>query len=643
MHRTLFRPRALLIGGLLFALLAAARPGPVRAQLPLLNTTAITVPTGTTTRLQMSTKKAIKLVRNSKESVLGVKAVPGDPTRVELTGQDAGITHLELTDVDDKVEAFDVIVQADVEFLRIQLRRLAPTANVDPVPISNNVIILRGTVNHIEDVARVTGAAASAMPGVQILSDLRVAGDQQVQLCVTVAEVSRNQFRAMVFDFLTNSKYGFFGSTVGNSVVEPVAVGQSGSSTSGGILSSALFGQTLGGQPGIPNGVPTNLLFGVLHSRWGFIGFLQALRTEGVVKNLAEPTVTTISGRPASFLVGGEQAVPVPAGLGQIGVQFEEFGTRLNVVPIVLGNGKIRLEVEPEVSTLDAAFGTSIGGTVVPGRKTDRINTTVELEDGQTFVIGGLIQKDVTGTTAKTPVLGDLPFFGVLFRGESYSEDETEMVMLVTPHLVDAQDCNQAPKMLPGDETRRPDDFELFLEGILEAPRGQRQVFEDGRYLAAYKNSPTASMFPCGLNGDGHHGAGCANGGCANGNCGNGAIPSTPPAPIAPAAPLPPGTPEAAKSMPMLSPLPTAAAPPANPAPADDTPVMPPAGSDAVKTPAAPEPPAALPAALPPAPPATPPAAPPAVAPGSAKPLSSGGSLPSDLPPAAPTGGDQPK
>ena len=149
--------------------------------------------------------------------------------------------------------------------------------------------------------------------------------------------------------------------------------------------------------PGTPNGAPTNLLFGVIHNNFGFLGFLQALRDESVVSSLAEPTLTTMSGRPASFLVGGEQAVPRARWPGQVGVQFEEFGTRLNFLPIVLGNGKIHLEVEPEVSSLDAANGTSINGTVVPGRDTSRVNTTVELEDGQTFVIGGLTQHSDRG------------------------------------------------------------------------------------------------------------------------------------------------------------------------------------------------------------------------------------------------------
>lgn len=117
MHRTFCRPHALLLGGLFLAVIVGARPGPLLAQIPASASTAITVPTGTTTRLQMSTKKAIKLVKNSRENVLGIKTIPGDPTGIDLTGQDGGVTHLELTDADGKVETFSIIVQADVEYL----------------------------------------------------------------------------------------------------------------------------------------------------------------------------------------------------------------------------------------------------------------------------------------------------------------------------------------------------------------------------------------------------------------------------------------------------------------------------------------------------------------------------------------------
>ena len=391
MHHTHFRPRNLLMGGLLLALFLVGRPDALTAQIPGTSGSALIVPIGGTVPLHMTTKKAISLVKNTKEEVLGIKTVPGDPSVVLLTGTTAGLTHVDLTDVDGKVEGYDVTVQLDVEYLRTQLRRALPTANIDPIPIANNTIVLRGTVNHIEDVEVAVRAAQGAVPGVQVVSDLRVAGVQQVQLCVTVAQVSRSDLRSMDFNFLVNSKNFFFGSTIGQAVTNPPTIGV------GSTLTSTLFGQTLNGTVGTPNGGADNILFGVLHNGYGFLGFLQALRDENVVKSIAEPTMTTMSGRPASFLVGGEQAIPVPAGLGQVGVQFEEFGTRLNFVPIVLGNGKIHLEVEPEVSSLNAANGTSINGTVVPGRTTNRVNTTVELEDGQTFVIGGLIQHDVSG------------------------------------------------------------------------------------------------------------------------------------------------------------------------------------------------------------------------------------------------------
>jgi pilus assembly protein CpaC len=591
MHRTLYRPWALLLGGLLLALLASGRPEPSQAQIPAPTSTPLIVPTGSKTRLQMTTKKAIKLVNNTKDNVLGIKKVEGDPTSIELTGQDAGITHLELTDVDGKMESYDVIVQVDVEFLRIQLRRMVPTGNIDPIPISNNIVILRGTVNHIEDIARASGAAATALPGVQIVTDLRVAGVQQVQLCVTVAAVSRTKLRQMTFDFFTNSENFFLGSTIGQAVVQPSLVG-----VGSAFLNATRTGQTLSGNPGLN----TNILFGVLHNRWGFLGFLEALKTEGVIKEQADSTLTTMSGRPASFLAGGEQAVPVPAGLGQVGVQFEEFGTRVNFIPIVLGNGKIRLEVEPEISELSAANGTTIQGTTVPGRSTNRVNTTVELEDGQTFVIGGLVQNLVTAETIKTPVLGDLPFLGAAFSSKSYQEDEEELVILVTPHLVDAEDCAQAPKMLPGYETRSPDDFELFLEGILEAPRGPRQVFEDGRYKPAYKNSPTASLFPCA----GQQGwfAG-QNGACSSGCNGANAAGTSVPQPTGTAtAPVPGGQPAAEAAKPMLMPL---------------------GPSDAAK-----DVPGPSPAPVPPA---------------ADKPAAPSGSLPSDLPPAVGSPGDEPK
>src|SRR5207302_7854975 len=141
--------------------------------------------------------------------------------------------------------------------------------------------------------------------------------------------------------------------------------------------------------------------------------------------------------------------------------------------------------------------GTTINGTSVPGRVEQSARTVVEIEDGQTLAIGGLIQHIASATTNKVPVLGDLPFVGAAFSTKTYSDTEQELVILVTPHLVDPMACNQLPKCLPGEETRKPDDYELFLEGILEAPRGPRVPFPDRRFVPAYKNGPTAALYPC--------------------------------------------------------------------------------------------------------------------------------------------------
>src|SRR5262249_50283386 len=156
--------------------------------------------------------------------------------------------------------------------------------------------------------------------------------------------------------------------------------------------------------------------------------------------------------------------------------EFRPFGTTVRFLPIVLGNGKIYLEVEPQFTFPDPSnlFSAPIPGTnsVVFGRTTQRVQTSVILEDCQTFAIGGMVFHSVTGNSSKVPILGDLPFIGAAFSTINYTDSEEELLVLVTPRLVDPMDCTQVPKYLPGQETRNPDDFELFLERILEAPRG---------------------------------------------------------------------------------------------------------------------------------------------------------------------------
>ncbi len=511
--------KMLLWGSTLALLLATAWMGHAPAQEPAPRPAALIVPLNGTIKLQMSKKQKIKTVTNPKEEAVALSTIVGDPTTILVRGQQPEVTRIELEDTEGHKEVYEVIVQADVEYLRTQLRRAVPTANVTVIPTSNNTVILSGTVTHAEDVAVVRGLVQSV--GFKYIDGMRVGGVQQVQLDVMIASVNRTDLRNLTVNFLGSSKYFAGSNTTGGAAT---VGGQTG--VGGAFPQVTGAGSSLIGTPGSG----ANLLLGFVHNVWGFQNFLEALRANGLAKLLAEPRLVTLSGRPASFLVGGQQAVPVAGGFSGVGVQFVPFGTTLSFIPIVKGNGRIYLEVSPSVSSLDASAGvTPAGGSLVPGRDINSVTTTVELESGQTFVIGGLIQHTVQANVSKVPLLGDLPWFGTFFRSTQYQDTEQEVLVVVTPWLVDPESCNQRPKILPGEETRRPDNFELFLEGIIEAPRGQRQIRQDHHYVPAWMNSPSAKTFPCaGRNNCGPNG--CATGGCSQ--PAGMASPSTMPAPL---------------------------------------------------------------------------------------------------------------
>lgn len=186
-------------------------------------------------------------------------------------------------------------------------------------------------------------------------------------------------------------------------------------------------------------GLPSYLHGKVLESpdeRRAFRGFLSALKKSGLAKVVAEPRLVTLSDRPASCFSGNERTVPWRDDKGNIGTKTEEIGTSLNFLPRVLPNGKIRAEVMPELSRLDPALGETINGTFVAGRFTDRINVTVELEDGQTYVLYGLTELHMEASVTRVPVLGEIPFLANFFSHKSFTERGTERALLFTPTIV---------------------------------------------------------------------------------------------------------------------------------------------------------------------------------------------------------------
>ncbi len=485
-------------------------------------TGTLTLPVGVTRRFDPSKiDPALKdqvptAVLIEREDVLQWFPDPNAPGVLFLTGRVPGATRLVLSFKDRPNRTFEVVVQADYDLLRNLIRRTVPTANIEVTPGIGNVVILSGYVTTPQDADIIARLAASQVGGTQnIINAMQVGGVQQVQIDVVIASVDRNEIRSRGFDFTVSGTTANFSSIV-SGLLQP----------GGGALAAASPGANL--QLGI---APAN-----------FFAALRALRTEGLAKFLAEPRVVTQTGRPAYFLAGGRQAVLSPSsGINGPGVTYEPIGTSLEVLPIVYGNNQIWLEINPLVRAVNNGLGINSSFGFSPGFTEQQARVAVMLESGQTFAIGGLIQNSVQASSARVPVLGDLPFVGTAFSRVDYEERESELVILVTPRLVHPMDCNQVPRRLPGRETRSPDDYELFLEGILEAPRGQRAVWNGLKYNAAYKCDPTISAIPCignvcyGPNGTAIGGAACGPNGCAPG----GHV-SVPPVPATPAA-LAPG------------------------------------------------------------------------------------------------------
>ncbi|MDH5575312.1 MAG: type II and III secretion system protein family protein, partial [Nitrospirota bacterium] len=204
--------------------------------------------------------------------------------------------------------------------------------------------------------------------------------------------------------------------------------------------------------------------FGIGQDLWTL--FLDMLKQHDLSKTLAEPTLIAESGQAAEFLVGGEFPIPIPQQLGQVTIKFKEFGVGLKFTPTVLSEGRISVIVNPEVSELDFANGIVVQGFKIPALTTRRVKTVVELGDGQSFAIAGLLQENIKEAVAKYPFLGDIPVLGALFRSTSFRKNETELIVIVTPHLVKPLDM--VKQTLPTDHYLEPNDFELMLMGYAE-------------------------------------------------------------------------------------------------------------------------------------------------------------------------------
>ncbi len=376
---------------------------------------------------------------------------------IYVTGKHAGTTNMMLWKNGTVSSVYDLEVRYDLSALKQQLYELMPDEKSLKVTRMSDTITLSGTVSSAEKLAQVTALARTFAPKEKVTNLIQVGGGHQVMLEVRVAEISKATTKRLGINFNYASGNQFGVSLLGglSELVSPTDANIGASHPDFWL--------------NIPQSVQAILRFENSGTTW--TGFIDALHQDGLVKVLAKPTLICLSGRQASFLAGGEFPVPMPQGLGSVAVDYKSFGVALNFKPIVMSNDRINIEVTPEVSELDFSTAIQFSGFVVPGISSRRTSTTIELGDGQSFAIAGLLKDNSRDSIRKIPLLGDIPILGALFRSREYQKSETELVIIVTPKLVKPLRKDQI--VLPTDYYVEPNDFQIFLGGVFQG--GQKQ------------------------------------------------------------------------------------------------------------------------------------------------------------------------
>lgn len=363
---------------------------------------------------------------------------------IYVLGKTPGRTTLTLLGPNGTLIAnIEVHVAPDVAEFRERLRQILPNEQIE-VRTANDGIVLSGTVSSIARLDAAMQLAERYAPD-RVSNLMSVGGTHQVMLRVRFSEVQRDVAQQL-------------GASM--SAGRNVPLGGGGIRTGAGMPS----GSTQFGQLGFSFGVGA-VQFQVL---------LEALETNGMARTLSEPSLTSLSGQEAYFLAGGEFPVPVSGDNGNISIEYRPFGVELTFTPRVLDGDVINLMLNASVSSLDPSTTVTTGGVSVPTLRRRQTSTTVELRDGESFAIAGLLQDDFRGSTRQVPWLADIPILGALFRSSEYQRNQSELVIFVTAHLVSP--TRGEALMMPTDRVRLPNEADLFLHGRLTGGGGAAEV-----------------------------------------------------------------------------------------------------------------------------------------------------------------------
>lgn len=351
----------------------------------------------------------------------------------------------ELDNLGNQIDADEVIKSNAGENSDIQ-QDVAKAGSLSVKPIAGNyLVVLKGSVPYQSQKSRIQSVISAL--GLSVINLIKVSGNNQVKLSVRIAEVVKgNPFKSGIAVRDKRDRFGIF--------------------PPGNLGTSALFNvnNQVPVQAGMAFPHPNAFQLGFNAIGADIFGVLSVLEGHNLARVLAKPELVVQSGKSASFLVGGEVPMPVSQDEGTITVSFKEYGVRLRFSPVITSDGKIQLTVAPEVSNIEETSGISLGTVVIPGFKSRKVNTTITLEPGQSFIIGGLLQDSIRSQVSQVPILGSIPILGALFRSTSYEHDKSELAIMVTPSLVEAIKKGVKVK-LPGEGIKRASDFDAFFLG----------------------------------------------------------------------------------------------------------------------------------------------------------------------------------
>jgi pilus assembly protein CpaC len=378
--------------------------------------------------------------------------------QVLLTAKGVGYTHLILWGENDRPLVVAVSCTRNLNQLRSQIHDLFPGEKIN-VSAAGDLVVVSGEVDDLRVPARV--AELAKLHSDRLANLLQVTGDQQVQLEVRFAEVSRSGMRKMGINLLYQADAA---GRVG-------ALSAAGSQAGKYIDTSDLKIPGTGAPGGPPlvampvAGDAFNLIYSTSLAQFPFSAVLSILAQQGLAKILAEPTLVALSGQEASFHAGGEFPILIYQQLGSVTVEYKKFGVRLRFTPTVLGDRALNLQMFAEVSEPDPSNGVTLSGFQIPGLKIRQSQTTIRLNDGQSFAVAGLLSDSIRSAVRKIPLLGDIPILGALFRSTSFQREESELMVVVTAHLVRPLQPHQVPPLPGEEELDDPDDFQLFMMG----------------------------------------------------------------------------------------------------------------------------------------------------------------------------------